>query len=65
MTFGWRSYIYIKKKTNDLEIVIDGEQLKSVPTYKYLGVNLDQTLNFEHHLGLLVNAISFKLYLFN
>ena len=62
MTFGSRSNI---QKANDLKIFIDGEQLKAVPTYKYLGVNLDQTFNFKYHLGILVNAISFKLYLFN
>ena len=61
MTFGSRSNI---KKDNDLEISIDGERLIAVPTYKYLGINLDQTLSFKYHLGILVNAISFKLYLF-
>ena len=55
----------ILKKNNDLEISIDGERLIAVPKYKYLGINLDQTLNFKYHLGILVNAISFKLYLFN
>ena len=63
MIFGSRSNI---KKINDISISIDGEKLKSVPSYKYLGVNLNQTLNFKYHLGLLnVSAISFKLYLFN
>ena len=62
MTFGSRSNI---KKITDLEVTIENEQLKTVPSYQYLGINLDQTLNFKYHLGLLVNAISFKLYLFN
>ena len=62
MTFGSRPNI---KKVKELEICINNEQLKTVPSYKYLGINLDQTLNFKYHLGLLVNAISFKLYLFN
>ena len=62
MIFGSQSNI---KKVKDLDISIDGEHLKAVPSYRYLGVNLDQTLNFKYHLGLIVNAISFKLYLFN
>ena len=36
-----------------------------MPSYKYLGFNLDQTLSFKHHLELLINNISFKLYLFS
>ena len=45
MTFGSRAYI---KKTKDVEIFIDNQQIKSVPSYKYLDINLDQTLNFKH-----------------
>ena len=36
-----------------------------VPTYKYLGIHLDETLNFNHHLKNIVNQISHKLYVFN
>ena len=44
---------------NALNISINREQFKTVPSYKYLGVNLDETLNFKY-LSLLVIAISFK-----
>ena len=37
----------------------------SVPTYKYLGINLDQTLNFRYHTSNLVNLINHKLYMFS
>ena len=33
--------------------------------FQHLGFSLDQTLNFKHHLELLINNISFKLYLFS
>ena len=39
--------------------------IQLVPTFKYLGINLDQTLNFKYHLDSLINIISFKLYMFS
>ena len=33
--------------------------------YTYLGVHLDQTLNFKYHLESVINNITFKLYLFS
>ena len=62
MTFGTRSKI---NKIDGININIGNENLQVVPSYKYLGFNLDQTLNFKHHLELLINNISFKLYLFS
>ena len=47
------------------ELYINNELLQIVPTYKYLGVNLDQTLNFKYYLESLINNISFKLYMFS
>ena len=38
-------------------------KLQIVPTYKYLGINLDQTLNFNYHLKNVVTQISHKLYI--
>ena len=62
MVFGSRHRIKNCKKPN---LFINNEQLQMVPTYKYLGINLDQTLNFKYHLDSLINNITFKLYLFS
>ena len=62
MIFGSR---YNIKRNSTLELRINGESLQIVPTYKYLGINLDQTLNFNYHLKNVVNQISRKLYIFS
>ena len=62
MLFGSRNKI---KNSYRPDLFINKEQLQMVPTYKYLGVNLDQTLNFKYHLESLVSNISFKLYMFS
>ena len=57
-----------RNKINNVDIInvrINNENIQTVPTYKYLGLNLDQTLNFKYHLGIIINNISFKLYLFS
>ena len=62
MLFGSRNKI---KNSYKPELYINNELLQMVPTYKYLGVNLDQTLNFNYHLEYLISNISFKLYIFS
>ena len=62
MLFGSRNKI---KNSYKPDLSLYNEHLQMVPTYKYLGVNLDQTLNFKYHLESLVNNISFKLYMFS
>ena len=62
MVFGSRNKI---KNSYKPELYINNEMLQIVPTYKYLGVNLDQTLSFKYHLENLINNISFKLYMFS
>ena len=62
MLFGSRNKIKNVKKP---ELFINNELLQMVPTFKYLGVNLDQTLSFKYHLETLVSNISFKLYMFS
>ena len=62
MLFGSRHRI---KNVNKPEIYLNDIQLQVVPTYRYLGVNLDQTVNYKYHLESLINIISFKLYLFS
>ena len=55
------------KKTNncDININISNETLQIVPTYKYLGIHLDQTLSYDYHLKYVINNISHKLYVFS
>ena len=62
MIFGSR---YNIKKTNNVEINIEDEILQIVPTYKYLGIFMDQNLNFNYHLKNVINSISHKLYVFS
>ena len=62
MIFGSR---YNIKRNPTMDLLINGEKLQIVPTYKYLGINLDQTLNYNYHLKYLVNSISHKLYVFS
>ena len=60
MAFGSKNNI---KKDKGKALILNGEKINFVPTFKFLGVFLDQTLNFRHHLDILVNTINFKLYL--
>ena len=62
MVFGTRNKI---NKIENIKISVNKQYLQVVPTYKYLGFNLDQTLNYKYHLGTVINNISFKLYLFS
>ena len=52
------------KKYSNVNLNVMGERLQVVPTYKYLSINLDQTLNFNYHLKYIANLISHKLYVF-
>ena len=62
MLFGSR---YKIKNSHKIDLYINNELLQIVPTYKYLGMNLDQTLSFKYHLECLISNISFKLYMFS
>ena len=62
MVLGTRNKI---NKIDNIEILVNGQNLQLVPTYKYLGFNLDQTLNSKYHLGTITDNISFKLDLFS
>ena len=56
----------IKSKSmpvRNLDIKINNEKLKFVPTYKYLGVLLDYELTFNHHVKELKKNLAFKSYL--
>ena len=60
MAFGSKNNI---KKDKGKNLMLNDEKISFVPTFKFLGVYLDQTLNFRHHMDMLVNNINFKLYL--
>ena len=62
MIFGSR---YNIKSISAIDPTINGEKLQIVPTYKYIGISLDQTLNFNYHLKNVVHQISQKLYIFS
>ena len=62
MTFGSKNKI---KKANNINIKIGNDILGHVPTYKYLGINLDQTLNYKYHSESLLRLINHKLYMFS
>ena len=58
VTFGTRNRI---TKIRDMEFSLNGEHLQRVPHYKYLGVFLDSTLNFNKHIDNTRKIISHKL----
>ena len=64
MIFGSR---YNIKKANNIgvSVSINCNSLQNVPSYKYLGIHLDQTLSFDYHIKSVVNNISHKLYIFS
>ena len=62
MLFGSRNKV---KSSYKPELFINKELIQMVPTFKYLGVHLDQTLNFKYHMESLISNISFKLYMFS
>ena len=62
MAFGSKNKI---KKSKNICITVNNEKLVNVPTYKYLGIHLDQTLNFKYHTDNLLRVINHKLYMFS
>ena len=58
MTFASRSKV---RKSKNVKISIGEDTLKLVPSYKYLGLTLDSTLNFSQHIATIVRTISFKM----
>ena len=62
MTFGSKNKV---KKAKNVVIKINNEILGHVPTYKYLGIHLDQTLNYKYHSENLLRLINHKLYMFS
>ena len=60
MAFGSR---HIVKKAKNVEIKLGGIVLKQVPSYKYLGMILDSTLNYNLHVNQVLRIVLHKLML--
>ena len=50
-----------RKKIGDIKIAFDGELIEEVNHYTYLGVKLDQTLNYDLHAKLIIQRVSDKI----
>ena len=60
VTFGTKHKL---SKIREVRILLNNELLSRVPFYKYLGVYLDSTLNFNRHIDNCRKIISHKLYM--
>ena len=49
------------KKCKNASVTLHGVKIKSVPSYKYLGVSLDQTLDYNNHISTSARVIQHKL----
>ena len=49
------------RKCKNLNIRIEGEKLKLVPYFKYLGLTLDSTLNYSQHISSVIKTILYKM----
>ena len=60
VAFGSRHKV---KKAKKAVIKLDGEELKQVPSYKYLGMIVDSTLNYNLHVNQVIRTVLHKLIL--
>ena len=58
MVFASRSKA---KKCKNISIQIGGVKLKVVPSFKYLGLTLDSTLNYTNHIASVIRLITYKM----
>ena len=58
MVFGSRSRV---KKAKLVDIKLNGDEIQKVPSFKYLGLILDPTLNYNHHISSLIRLILYKM----
>ena len=58
MAFGTRAKV---KKAKNVKIYLNGDMLQKVPTFKYLGMVLDPTLNFNHHVSFVIKTVLYKM----
>ena len=50
------------KKTRNIKVTLLNTLIQQVPSYKYLGVTLDSSLNFNLQIQQTINKVSHKLY---
>ena len=60
MAFGSRSKV---KKCKNTNVRLKNVRLKLVPSYKYLGFNLDPTLSYKTHIASVIGCVQHKLYM--
>ena len=58
MVFGTRAKV---KKAKNIQVFLNGIRLQKVPTFKYLGMVLDPTLNFNHHVSFVIRTVLHKM----
>ena len=58
MIFGTKHRI---KRLHVPQFYMDNTPLDYVPTYKYLGITADQTLNFNPNVNQIIKTVSYKL----
>ena len=58
MVFGSRSKI---KKAKNVKILLNGDKIQKVPTFKYLGLVLDSTLNYNHQTSQIIRTVLHKM----
>src|SRR5258705_10690163 len=46
-----------KKKSNELQIFIQGKKINKVNEYKYLGIIIDSNLKFQAHIKSIINRL--------
>ena len=60
MSFRSRAKV---KKCKNANIVLNREKLKLVSSYKYLGFNLDSTLNCGFHISSVIKSVQHKMFM--
>ena len=60
MAFGSRSRV---KRVKNVKIYLNGDLLQKVPTFKYLGVVLDPTLNYNQYISSIIRTVLHKMVL--
>ena len=46
------------KRAKDVEIKVKYRKLQIVPSLKYLGMSLDSTLNYNHHIASVIHRLT-------
>lgn len=62
MVFSTKRGKLLKESKSKIQINIDNFPLDNVTEYKYLGILLDEHLNYSSHISMIKQKISFRLY---